>query len=288
MWLAEQLLFQVAHSLYHTAVAHSPEMKQALQDIEGYDAYRTQEIDRVMMAVRRYQIALEDRIVVDFGCYDGVISAAYLYHGAKRVVGLDIDEQTIHRARLLHHDTRLTFLQNSVNAIPLETASVDVVISYDVFEHVSQPALILQELRRILVPGGKVLIGTWGWRHPFAPHLWAVMPVPWAHLCVSEATLLKVCRRVYHASWYTPNMHDRDKQGQRLPDRYNHSSISPDYLNKYLIRDFEQAFQNAGFAYTTYAVPFGSRYARWTGACLRIPWLREFFAGYVWFVLTKP
>ncbi len=56
---------------------------------------------------------------------------------------------------------------------------VDVVLCYDVFEHVSRPAAVLDECYRILKPGGKMLIGTWGWYHPFAPHLWSTMPVPW-------------------------------------------------------------------------------------------------------------
>src|SRR5262249_2905539 len=138
-----------------------------------------------------------------------------------------------------------------------------------------------------LVPGGKALIGTWSWWHPFAPHLWSVMPVPWAQVFFSERTILKVCRRVYHSAWYVPNMHDYDENGQRLADRYAHEAISTDYLNKYLIRDFEGALRASGFDYETHPVPFGSRYARWTRLCLRVPWLREFVAGYVWFVLTK-
>jgi len=133
-----------------------------------------------------------------------------------------------------------------------------------------------------------VLIGTWSWRHPFAPHLWAVMPVPWAHLLVSERTLLKACRRVYHAPWYSPNRHDFDAAGRRLPDKYTETAISRDYLNHYLISDFEQAFRAAGFSCRTETIPFGSRYARWTRPFTRVPWLREFLSGYVWFILNKP
>ena len=86
---------------------------------------------------------------------------------------------------------------------------------------------------------------------------------------------------------YIPNMHDYDQEGQRLADKYTHETISTDYLNKCLIQDFERAFLASGFVYETHPVPFGSRYARWTRVCLHMPWLREFMAGYVWFVLTK-
>ena len=50
--------------------------------------------------------------------------------------------------------------------------------------------------------------------------------------------------------------------GKRLPDKYTHQTISTDYLNKLLIKDFEQLFLASGFIYETHPVPFGSRYAR--------------------------
>jgi SAM-dependent methyltransferase len=83
-----------------------------------------------------------------------------------------------YRAATLCRDSRVEFVQNTTTGIPLPDQSIDVFISYDAFEHVSQPAANLRELHRILVRGGRGLIGTWSWRHPFAPHLWAVMPVP--------------------------------------------------------------------------------------------------------------
>jgi len=287
MWIAEQILFQLARSLYRTEVAHSSEMKKALQHIDACNAYRVNEINRILQAVETYCVAIAGRTIVDFGCSDGAISAEYIRRGAARVIGVDIDERAIRRARELHHHASLKFIQNTVNAIPLEDKSVDAIISYDVFEHVSQPTTILKELYRILAPGGKALVGTWGWLHPFAPHLWAVMPVPWAHVFFSERTILRVCWRVYHSAWYIPDMHDYDQNGRRLPDKYTDTAIPTDWLNKYLIKDFEHAFRASGFAYKTHAVPFGSWYARWTRVCFGVPWLREFMAGFVWFELTK-
>jgi len=72
----------------------------------------------------------------------------------------------------------------------------------------------------------RMLIGTWEWHRPFAPHLWSTMPVPWAHLIVSERTLLRACRRVYHAAWYVPTFHDFDVDGSRKHDRYTEDRIS--------------------------------------------------------------
>jgi SAM-dependent methyltransferase len=262
-------------------------MKGALQNIDAYDTYRAKEIDRIAGAVNRYGIRIADQTIVDFGCNDGAISSEYLRRGAAKVFGVDIDEHAIQRAKDSHNNARLAFMRSTPTTIPLGSQSVDAVISYDVFEHVSQPRAILSELHRILAPNGQVLIGTWSWRHPFAPHLWSVMPVPWAHVFFSEKTMLRVCRRVYQSHWYVPNMHDFNQAGERLEHKYMNESIPTDYINKWLLRDFERAFLASGFDYKTHAIPFGSRYARWTKVLLPVPWLREFLAGYVWFVLTK-
>jgi 2-polyprenyl-3-methyl-5-hydroxy-6-metoxy-1,4-benzoquinol methylase len=288
MYVAEVGLYLAAWAFRSSSIAHTPEMKTALTNVESNDAYRAQEIARVTAAVREYGLPIAGKTVLDFGCNDGALSAGYLKSGAAHVIGVDVDESALNRARALHRDDRLRFLKSTVGSIPIRDSSVDVVVSYDVFEHVSYPPVIARELWRSLKPGGWALVGTWSWYHPFAPHLWAVMPVPWAHMVVSERTLLKACRRVYHSAWYAPDRHDFDAAGQRLPDKYTEAAISRDYLNHYLIRDFERAFRSAGFACQTEPVPFGSWYARWARPLARLAWLREFLSGYVWFVLRKP
>jgi|GEM_PF-1564068 len=288
MAAADLILYGLAKLFYRSEVAHSSEMKTALTDSQSCYRYRAREFERIVSAARRHQVDIQDSEVLDFGCNNGAITSNYISEGASRVVGVDIDRDAI---KLATHQNRLeevSFLCCDVDSIPLEDGSVDVVVSYDVFEHVSRPASILSELHRVLRPGGRVLIGTWSWYHPFAPHLWSVMPVPWAHMFVSERTLLRACRRVYNAKWYAPTMHDFDEHGNRKPDKYKEDAISTDYLNKLLIKDFERLFNAANFEYETHLQPFGSVLATWTRVFLRVPVLRECFAGYAWFVLRKP
>ena len=155
-------------------------------------------------------------------------------------------------------------------------------------EHVEKPDAMLKEMYRILQPGGSVLIGTRGWKHPFAPHLWSTMPVPYAHVFFSEKTILRVCKRVYQSDWYVPTFHDYDEDGNLKEDKYDHEEIPLDYLNKYLVEDFENAFEKSSFEANVLPQPFGSRYANWTKHFLNVPWLREFITGYLWVVLSKP
>ena len=178
---------------------------------------------------------------------------------------------------------KLSFLLSTVDRLPLPDASVDTAVSYDVFEHVEKPAALANELARVVRDDGMALIGTWSWCHPFAPHLWSVMPVPWAHLVVSERTLLAACRRLYHSGWYVPNRHDFDAAGQRKKDKYTETALPRSYLNQYRIRDFERAFSEAGWSVETHAIAFGS--IRRLQPLLRFRPVRDWLSGYVWFVL---
>lgn len=280
--IGEAVLYAAAKRLYRTEVAQTSEMKAALSDIDSYDRFREGEAEKVMAALARYGIDIAGKRVMDFGCNDGALSARYLAAGASKVVGVDIDAKALERARQLR--AGIEFVQSGVDRIPVPDSSVDLIVSFDVFEHVAHPEPILAEMRRVLAPGGCAVIGTIGWWSPFAPHLWSTMPVPWAHVAFSESTVLRTCRRVFHSPWYRPNMHDQDEGGNRVADKYTGDSISRDYLNHYLIRDFERAFRSRGFQFQTHAVPIHDMAA--LRPFCRIPWMRELISASVWFVLT--
>jgi hypothetical protein len=141
MWIAEQLLFQGARALSRTEIAHSSEMKTALESIDALGVYRASEIRKVSEAAGRYSIPIVDSVVLDFGSNDGALSAEYLQRGATRVIGVDVDQGAIKRAQSRHQDDRLVFIHSDVGAIPLPDQCVDASVSCDVFEHVSKPAV---------------------------------------------------------------------------------------------------------------------------------------------------
>lgn len=281
---AERILVALARWLSRSELAHSAEMKTALRDATKERAYRAQELQRVKDAADRYQVPIAGRVVLDVGCNDGALTAGLPSLGAREVIGVDVDVKAIERAAA-HGTPVVRFLPSAIDRLPLPDASVDTAISYDVFEHVARPAALAHELARVVRHDGSVLIGTWSWCHPYAPHLWSVMPVPWAHLLVSERTLLAACRRVYHAPWYVPDRHDFDSAGQRRADKYTETALDRGYLNQYRIRDFERAFVEAGWSVETHALAFGS--IRWLQPLVNIRPLSDWLSGYVWFVLRR-
>lgn len=288
MWISEQILYALAKALYRTEIAQSTEHKKALQSDDDCDAYRHAGLDAIVSRANDYGVSLDGKSVIDLGCNHGAVSVGYFDKGATSVIGVDIDASAIQRAQQLRTSAGVSFVLSTPEKIPLEDESSDLIISRCAFEHISNPAVVLKELYRILKPTGQILIGTNGWYHPFAPHLWATMPVPWAHVLFSERTILRVCRRVYLSSWYIPSpLLDFDPDGNMRTDKYLNEKISTDSLNKLLIRDFERIFKKTNFRCKTHLVPFGSKYARFTKAFLHFPYLREFLAGHTWFVLSK-
>ena len=288
MWLSEQILYRLARLMSSSEAGHSEEMKSALEDDDSYADYRSDQSQTVIDAAARFDVPIKDKVVLDLGCYDGAITVGYLAAGAARVIGVDIDEKAVATAKEQRGSENCEFHVGTIEGLPLDDNSVDSIVCYDVFEHVECPEPILKEVYRVLKPGGKMLIGTWGWKHPYAPHLWSTMPVPWAHVFFSERTVLRTCRRVYHSDWYVPNMHDFDENGERLQNKYEYESIPTDYLNKFLVTDFERVFDGSPLDYTMHPQPFGSKYAAWTKMFLKTPWIREFVTGYLWAVLSKP
>lgn len=98
--------------------------------------------------------------LLDCGCGEGTITvdlAAMVAPG--RTVGIDMARGAIERGRQLARErgqTNLRFESGSVYALPFADASFDVVFSHALFEHLTDRRKALQEIWRVLKPGGLV------------------------------------------------------------------------------------------------------------------------------------
>jgi SAM-dependent methyltransferase len=110
--------------------------------------------------VYRYAFAcrfVRGKQVLDIACGEGYGAAALQKAGAVRVIGVDISEEACRHARDRYGiETR----QGSAESIPLSAGSVDMVVSFETIEHVREPGLFLDECRRVLAPGGGLIIST--------------------------------------------------------------------------------------------------------------------------------
>ncbi len=94
--------------------------------------------------------------VLDLGCGAGRFVAALGDAGADPV-GVEVAGAALERARAVAPGADLRLLEPD-GSIPLEHGSVDLVWCSEVLEHVADGAHLLQEARRVLRPGGRVLV----------------------------------------------------------------------------------------------------------------------------------
>jgi SAM-dependent methyltransferase len=96
--------------------------------------------------------------VLDLGCGDGRFTAELARVGAAPT-GVDIAEAALNRARAAHPD--LDFRLAPIDGpLPFDDGSFDVVWTTEVIEHVADTARWLSEVRRVLVPRGRLLLTT--------------------------------------------------------------------------------------------------------------------------------
>jgi 2-polyprenyl-3-methyl-5-hydroxy-6-metoxy-1,4-benzoquinol methylase len=96
--------------------------------------------------------------VLDVGCGEGCFSAALQGAGA-RVVGVDVAEEPLRRARARHPQLDVRLIDGD-GPWELQDASFDVVWAGEVLEHVLDTAAFLSEARRVLRSGGSLLVST--------------------------------------------------------------------------------------------------------------------------------
>jgi 2-polyprenyl-3-methyl-5-hydroxy-6-metoxy-1,4-benzoquinol methylase len=96
--------------------------------------------------------------VLDVGCCEGRFAAELLGAGA-RVVGIDVAEEPLRRARARTPELDLRLVPDT-GPWSLPDASFDVVWAGEVIEHVADTSAWFSELRRVLRSGGSLVLST--------------------------------------------------------------------------------------------------------------------------------
>ncbi len=97
--------------------------------------------------------------VLDLGCGQGY-GSALLARNAASVVGIDIDPGVIATAQRDYGRNGLRFAVGDAGAIQLPDNSVDVIVCFEVLEHLRDPGQALDEIVRLLRSGGLLLLST--------------------------------------------------------------------------------------------------------------------------------
>lgn len=127
-------------------------------------------------AVRAAHVLPGD-VVLDCACGTGDLTEAFARAGALRVVGLDFTQEMLdvasRRRDALPPDfrDRISYVKADAQSLPFDDASFDVVSIAFGIRNVVDPARAVREFRRVLRPGGRVVILEFG-QPALAPVRW--------------------------------------------------------------------------------------------------------------------
>jgi SAM-dependent methyltransferase len=120
------------------------------------------DVDLLNEHLARYTFAsrlARGKRVLDAGCGAGYGSAE-LAHAAKCVVGIDRAAEAVGFAREHYRLPNLNFVEASCTALPYKDAGFDLIVAFEVIEHLENWRDFLREARRTLAPNGQFIVST--------------------------------------------------------------------------------------------------------------------------------
>lgn len=128
--------------------------------------------------------------VIDVGCGGGILSEAMAHRGAE-VTGIDLGEAPLSVARLHQQQSGVEVDYQCISAEDMaaqQPGSFDVVVCFEMLEHVPDPGSVIKACARLAKPGGHVFFSTIN-RNPKS----------WAMAIVGAEYVLKLLPRGTHS-----------------------------------------------------------------------------------------
>lgn len=112
--------------------------------------------------LHRYAIAkdyIKGKSVLDIASGEGY-GSNLLSLDAASVIGVDIDPESVKNASKKYHKSNLEFIVGSADLIPVNSNSIDVVVSFETLEHHDKHQEMFLEIKRVLKKEGILIIST--------------------------------------------------------------------------------------------------------------------------------
>ncbi|CAM3380469.1 SAM-dependent methyltransferase [Mycobacterium intermedium] len=141
---------------------HTPPPADAVLTLTGERTIPDLDIENYWF--RRHEVVYErlaprcaDRDVLEAGCGEGY-GADLIARVARRVVAVDYDEAAVAHVRARY--PRVEVMRANLAELPLPDASVDVVVNFQVIEHLWDQGQFVRECARVLRPSGLLMMST--------------------------------------------------------------------------------------------------------------------------------
>jgi SAM-dependent methyltransferase len=146
------------------------------------------------LTIPQFPELIRGKSILDYGCGPGWQTVAMNTEcGAKSVLGIDIDDGWLTKARSLAESEGCTAnVRFSDQAWPDLLGSFDIGISLCAFEHFADPTGVLDAMRSMVKPDGLVIISfAEPWLSPHGSHMNDFTKIPWVNALFPETTVMR-------------------------------------------------------------------------------------------------
>ncbi len=256
--------------------------------IDGQGSYAMWQYERGRDTIAFYlehystQEMFQDKVVLDVGCGAAGKTMYYASQGVKKIVGMDIVDHYKADAEALADELGyrdvFEFVIGDAAHTDFPDNTFDTIIMNDAMEHVARPDLVLEEVRRVLKPGGRLYVNFPPYYHPFGAHLSDLISIPWVHMFFRERTLVEAYKEL------CSTVPDGD---ERIEFRISENEEGQEYfsyINHMTIRWFQKIKRDCGLNPVYYReVPL----RRYSAPLAHIPHVKECFVKMVVTVFEK-
>lgn len=131
---------------------------------ERYVPELTADSEITIFHMQRYLSVLslcKGKKVLDAACGEGY-GSNMISDVAESVIGIDISKEAVENAKKKYDKSNLEYINASVEKLPLENESVDVVVSFETIEHVNKDIQnsFINEIKRVLKKDGILIMSS--------------------------------------------------------------------------------------------------------------------------------
>lgn len=218
-------------------------------------------------------IKFEGAKVLDLGCGHGAISIDLALKGAKRIVGVDLDNERIEFAR---ENLKINYPQFS-GQVSFECAELkdlkendfDIIISKATFEHIIGLDTFILDIKNKLRIGG-ILVTGFGplYNSPWGDHNRLKHALPWTHLIFSQKHFIDKLNK---------------KREHKVANIYDLG------LNGYSLKKYKSVFYNTeGLSVIDFRTNVSHKASmKFFDLFAKIPFLKEYFTYNIYAVLKR-
>lgn len=102
-------------------------------------------------------LKLKNTKILDIGCHDGTFLS--LIGNGNDLFGIEANEWAAAEAKKMNIDVRKFYIEDGAK-MPFPDSMFDLIVAGEIIEHIYDTDFLLEEIKRMLKPGGKLLVST--------------------------------------------------------------------------------------------------------------------------------